>query len=50
VIGLVERVLYTAFLQIGQAQFIGFWLAIKVAGQWKRWGELTEIDGRILEG
>lgn len=37
--GFVERVLFTASLQIGKPEFIGIWLAVKVASQWKRWSE-----------
>ena len=33
----VEGVLYVAFLQLGLGPMIGLWLALKVAGQWKRW-------------
>ena len=37
-LGVCEGVLYpTAFL-VGHAEFIGFWLLLKVAGQWPRWG------------
>jgi len=50
VIGVVERTLYTASLQIGIGEFIGFWLAVKVAGQWNRWGEEKEYEGRPLHG
>jgi hypothetical protein len=44
-IGLLERALYVASLQLGEPEFIGVWLALKVAGQWKRW---EEADGRIF--
>lgn len=50
VVGVVERVLYTSALLMGKGEFIGLWVAIKAAGQWKRWGEEIEIDGRFLEG
>ena len=46
VVGVVERALYTAALQTGQGDFIGFWLAVKAAGQWKRWGE--SVEGRSI--
>jgi len=36
-IGIVERILYTASIQIGQPTFVGIWLALKVAGQWHGW-------------
>ena len=35
--GLCEAVLYPAALFLGKPEFIGVWLAIKVAGQWVRW-------------
>lgn len=50
VIGVVERTLYVAVLQIGKGEVIGFWLALKVAGQWKRWGEEKEFEGHLLHG
>ena len=36
-VGLIERVLYLGSLQMGKPEFIGLWLALKVAGQWNRW-------------
>jgi hypothetical protein len=42
VLALLETVLYIAFLQMGQAWFIGAWMAFKIAGQWKRWGESAD--------
>ena len=39
IVGFIERALYVASIQMGAPQFIGVWLAIKVAGQWRRWGE-----------
>jgi hypothetical protein len=36
-VGLVERLLYVAALQIGKGEFIGVWLALKAAGQWEVW-------------
>jgi hypothetical protein len=40
-------------LQLGKAEFIGVWLALKVAGQWKRWSEGVrvgerEVDARVF--
>ncbi len=49
-VGFVERALFVASLQLGKAEFIGVWIALKVAGQWKRWGEGVNIGGRVLEG
>jgi len=35
--GVCESIMYlTAFL-VGKPEFIGIWLALKVAGQWVRW-------------
>lgn len=42
VVGVVERVLYVATLQAGRGEFIGVWLALKVAGQWRRWSQPAE--------
>lgn len=36
-VGFAEAILYPTALLIGQPEFIGFWLALKVAGQWKEW-------------
>jgi len=37
VVGVCEGILYPSALFIGKGDFIGVWLAIKVAGQWTRW-------------
>lgn len=37
VVGMLERALYVTALVMGQGSFIGIWLALKVAGQWKGW-------------
>jgi len=50
VLGCVERFLYAASFQLGKPEFIGVWLALKVAGQWKRWGEDQEYEGRLIAG
>jgi hypothetical protein len=34
-VGIVERTLYTTALAVGAWQFIGVWLAIKVAARWR---------------
>lgn len=39
VLAVLETVLYMAFMQMGQAWFIGAWMAFKIAGHWKRWGD-----------
>lgn len=49
-VGLIERILYVGSLQIGKPEFIGVWLAVKVAGQWKQWGEGSEVAGRQIQG
>lgn len=48
-IGMIERVLYVTALLNQHAEFIGFWLALKVAGQWKRWTADYNgaVDGRV---
>ena len=48
VIGWIERVLYVAFFQAGNPEFIGFWLALKVAGQWDRWTKKREFFNVFL--
>ena len=46
-LGVCEGVLYpTAFL-VGHAEFIGFWLLLKVAGQWPRWGLDASQEKRL---
>lgn len=36
-VGICESVMYPMALFIGKPEFIGVWLAVKVAGQWVRW-------------
>ena len=50
-VGLVERTLYVIALQLGKGEFIGVWIALKVAGQWQRWGQgiRNRIFYRALE-
>ena len=36
-IGILEAVMYPTALLIGKPEFIGLWLALKVAGQWGWW-------------
>ncbi len=38
-LGLVERPLYVAAWILGAPEFIGVWLALKVAGGWSGWSE-----------
>jgi len=35
---------------MGKPEFIGVWLVLKVAGQWKRWGGEAKVAGKDLEG
>lgn len=37
-VGVLESVLYPAAFATDNAEFIGVWLLMKVAGQWVRWG------------
>lgn len=42
-VGVCESIMYPTALILGKAEFIGVWLAVKVAGQWVRWrGEAIE--------
>jgi hypothetical protein len=50
VIGIVERILYVATLQLGKAEFVGIWLALKVAGQWSRWSKDPEEGENLPQG
>jgi hypothetical protein len=36
-VGSCEAILYPTALLIGKAEFIGVWLALKVAGHWSLW-------------
>jgi len=38
ILGLCESIMYPTALVMQKAEFIGVWLALKVAGQWVRWG------------
>jgi hypothetical protein len=49
-VGLVDRILYVASLQFDAAEFIAVWLALKAAGQWKRWEEDTRVGSRTVPG
>ena len=41
-VGIIERTLYVSSLILGHGVFIGFWLALKVAGRWTTpWEEST---------
>jgi len=43
VVGVLERLLYVAAWLLGHAEFIGFWLALKVAGGWIGWSDTLKI-------
>jgi len=53
ILGLVERVMFIASLQVGIPQFIAIWLGIKTAGGWKHWTEECLIpsdrDGKEIK-
>jgi hypothetical protein len=38
--GIFERLLYTASWGVGKPEFIGVWVVLKVASQWKHWSEM----------
>ena len=43
--GVLEAVLYPMALLARRPEFIGLWLALKVAGQWPRWGNAPIGEG-----
>ncbi len=52
-VGISESVMYPMALFLGKPEFIGVWLAVKVAGQWVRWkgdaGQSTASAGSDIE-
>ena len=42
--GFIERMLYTLSWQFDQPAFIGIWLALKAASQWKKWSETPSYN------
>jgi hypothetical protein len=50
VIGEIEGVMFTTAWLLEKPEFILLWIAIKVTGQWKRWGEDNEVGGLIVPG
>lgn len=51
IVGIIERSLYVSALIMGNPEFIGLWLAVKVAGQWNRWSEGIENNNmEIIPG
>lgn len=49
IIGLFESVMYPIFILVGKPEYIGGWLALKVAGNWKRWQEDDEARRRFYK-
>jgi hypothetical protein len=50
-LGICERASYTAAIMLGASTWIGVWLAVKVAAQWKRWqGEERALYNVFLIG
>jgi hypothetical protein len=43
VLGIVERVLFFGTILAGASEFVGIWLALKVAGGWEAWSKGREI-------
>jgi hypothetical protein len=48
-VGMLESVMYPAMLIVNYPDFIGFWLAIKVAGQWVAWKGEDKSDNGLSE-
>jgi hypothetical protein len=44
-VGVLERILYVSAWLFGAVEFIGIWLALKVAGGWKAWSEGRDLPG-----
>lgn len=42
-VGIIERVLFVSAFLIEEPEFIGVWLALKVAGGWQAWGEDRKV-------
>lgn len=42
IMGVCESIMYPMALFFGKLEFIGVWLAIKVAGQWSRWNPVPQ--------
>jgi hypothetical protein len=49
IIGLFESVMYPIFFLLGKPEYIGAWLALKVAGSWKQWQEDAEARRRFYK-
>jgi len=52
-VGISESVMYPMAIFFGKPEFIGVWLAVKVAGQWVRWkgdaGHSASAEGSDIE-
>ena len=57
VLGMIERIMFVGSLQFKKPEFIGVWLAFKIASQWSRWindgktdqkKETAKVQGREL--
>src|ERR1022692_2351131 len=46
IVGLVERALYVGSISLGFPQFVGFWLALKVAWKWHAWKDGIKVGDR----
>ncbi|KXK11970.1 MAG: hypothetical protein UZ14_CFX002002550 [Chloroflexi bacterium OLB14] len=44
IVGTTERFLYTSAILFNKFEFIGVWFLLKIASQWKRWGEKDRED------
>jgi len=49
IVGLIERTLFFFSILFSYEEFIAVWLALKVAGQWKRWEDGFTLDTDDLE-
>ncbi len=49
-VGILERILYVTFFLLGKPEFIGFWLALKGVGKWRRWSNNRYIFNIFLIG
>lgn len=45
-VGFCESILYPTAWLVGRLEFIGFWIALKTAGQWKAWQNGDDHQGR----
>jgi len=50
IVGALERPLYMASILAGAPEFIGVWLALKVAGGWKGYFEGQELPQKLKDG